>query len=357
MSQKTAFSTHRFLKLCSLFSRLHFFLLVILGSLGRISHSGDGCGDHWPLCQGALIPEFQQKKLDWICPIEPCQEFLVFYSLPVSYGDVAFSAVSIWKFISLGRFSDLCRHRILFRCPTWRAWLEWTKLRSIFLYGIIWWILYAWAEALPWSIIFLDPSIDISFQWKTIPVCGLLLFLLMISSFGSVASLSTTLFPHSDLMESFRQEFSSSNIGSWLGDPRILFSQFLVDWSFWVYFDGNFPNLILEKWRSFVFWPLFWPQPWVSAYWLCYCKAFGIETLASFFGSRNLDAVFAFFYFPRKGSASVLKRILCKGTQNLNPRKSQSKREIYSSPTRYSCWRNSNFWVQWRWFWVDVWFQ
>lgn len=38
-------------------------LLVILwGAWVRISHSGDGCGDHWPLCTGEIIPDFKQTK-------------------------------------------------------------------------------------------------------------------------------------------------------------------------------------------------------------------------------------------------------------------------------------------------------
>ncbi|MBC7465438.1 MAG: COX15/CtaA family protein [Bdellovibrio sp.] len=41
-------------------------LLVILwGAWVRISHSGDGCGDHWPLCGGEIIPEFKHNKT-WI---------------------------------------------------------------------------------------------------------------------------------------------------------------------------------------------------------------------------------------------------------------------------------------------------
>lgn len=53
------------------YSRVLFYLwiytlLVILwGAWVRISHSGDGCGDHWPLCGGAVVPDFQQKKT-WI---------------------------------------------------------------------------------------------------------------------------------------------------------------------------------------------------------------------------------------------------------------------------------------------------
>ncbi len=41
-------------------------LIVILwGAWVRISHSGDGCGTHWPLCGGELIPDLSQKKT-WI---------------------------------------------------------------------------------------------------------------------------------------------------------------------------------------------------------------------------------------------------------------------------------------------------
>lgn len=41
-------------------------LLVILwGAWVRISHSGDGCGDTWPLCHGQLIPEAERGKT-WV---------------------------------------------------------------------------------------------------------------------------------------------------------------------------------------------------------------------------------------------------------------------------------------------------
>jgi len=37
-------------------------LVIAWGAWVRISHSGNGCGDHWPLCQGDLIPDLQNKK-------------------------------------------------------------------------------------------------------------------------------------------------------------------------------------------------------------------------------------------------------------------------------------------------------
>lgn len=48
------------------FALLLYTLIVILwGAWVRISHSGDGCGDTWPLCQGRLIPEAERGKT-WI---------------------------------------------------------------------------------------------------------------------------------------------------------------------------------------------------------------------------------------------------------------------------------------------------
>ncbi len=32
------------------------YLLIVLGGVVRISGSGMGCGDHWPLCNGHLFP-------------------------------------------------------------------------------------------------------------------------------------------------------------------------------------------------------------------------------------------------------------------------------------------------------------
>ena len=40
-------------------------LVILWGAWVRISHSGDGCGDTWPLCRGQLIPEAQRGKT-WI---------------------------------------------------------------------------------------------------------------------------------------------------------------------------------------------------------------------------------------------------------------------------------------------------
>jgi len=58
---KTNSQFHRFAQVL-----LFYTLLVILwGAWVRISHSGDGCGASWPLCNGQLIPEAEHKKT-WV---------------------------------------------------------------------------------------------------------------------------------------------------------------------------------------------------------------------------------------------------------------------------------------------------
>ena len=37
-------------------------IVIFWGAWVRISHSGDGCGDHWPLCQAEFIPDLTEKK-------------------------------------------------------------------------------------------------------------------------------------------------------------------------------------------------------------------------------------------------------------------------------------------------------
>ncbi len=43
---------------------LWIYTLVVIawGAWVRISHSGNGCGDHWPLCNGEFIPSLADKK-------------------------------------------------------------------------------------------------------------------------------------------------------------------------------------------------------------------------------------------------------------------------------------------------------
>ena len=37
-------------------------VVIAWGAWVRISHSGNGCGEHWPLCNGDVLPNLQDKK-------------------------------------------------------------------------------------------------------------------------------------------------------------------------------------------------------------------------------------------------------------------------------------------------------
>src|SRR5687768_1412604 len=36
--------------------------VILWGAVVRASKSGDGCGDHWPLCNGSVVPDASQTK-------------------------------------------------------------------------------------------------------------------------------------------------------------------------------------------------------------------------------------------------------------------------------------------------------
>src|SRR3954463_3333348 len=43
------------------------YLLIVLGAVVRITGSGLGCGDHWPLCNGHLFPPLDAigTRIEW----------------------------------------------------------------------------------------------------------------------------------------------------------------------------------------------------------------------------------------------------------------------------------------------------
>ena len=45
----------RFARLAA-FSAVYTYLLIVFGGIVRITGSGLGCGDDWPLCNGQLLP-------------------------------------------------------------------------------------------------------------------------------------------------------------------------------------------------------------------------------------------------------------------------------------------------------------
>src|SRR2546421_12832026 len=54
--------TRRFTRLARLAATCTY-LLIVLGAIVRITGSGLGCGEHWPLCNGRLLPPLDVPTL------------------------------------------------------------------------------------------------------------------------------------------------------------------------------------------------------------------------------------------------------------------------------------------------------
>lgn len=58
----TAKQTPGWLKIFALSNLLFTFVVILWGAFVRKTHSGAGCGDHWPLCNGKVIPFASQTE-------------------------------------------------------------------------------------------------------------------------------------------------------------------------------------------------------------------------------------------------------------------------------------------------------
>ena len=72
-SNRLDISEHKFMKLTSsffkkysLFTLVFTLLTIFWGAWVRLSFSGDGCGESWPLCEGEIFPENITAFIEWI---------------------------------------------------------------------------------------------------------------------------------------------------------------------------------------------------------------------------------------------------------------------------------------------------
>src|SRR5690348_8144988 len=68
-------------------------LVILWGAYVRVSFSGDGCGAHWPFCNGQVIP----RNMDAPMAIEFTHRMMT------SIDSVAVIAISVWAFLTFPR--------------------------------------------------------------------------------------------------------------------------------------------------------------------------------------------------------------------------------------------------------------
>lgn len=195
-----------------IFGLLIYTLLVILwGAWVRISHSGDGCGDTWPLCQGKLIPVADQGKT-WVEYSHRVMSGLygIFVFSIYIFCRRNFPAQSLIRKMALATLfftiteALLGAKLVLFglvgqNSSLYRAFvMSLHQINSLFLTGsiaILWFTSFAPIENV--SLRFLRKYLYIAF--------------LILAITGAWASLSTTLFPTTSLLQGIQNDFSESS--------------------------------------------------------------------------------------------------------------------------------------------------
>jgi cytochrome c oxidase assembly protein subunit 15 len=192
-----------------LLSLLIYTLLVILwGAWVRISHSGDGCGESWPLCHGEVIPDASTGKT-WV-------EY--FHRLMSGTFGILVFAIWIWSRKNLAATSLL------------RKYLNWTLLFTIseallgaklVLFGLVtdndspYRALIMALHLL--NSLLLMASITLAWQnsqnpseknlTSTVDAPKWIYFsFVLLCMTGAVAALATTLFPTESLLDGIRQD-------------------------------------------------------------------------------------------------------------------------------------------------------
>lgn len=193
---------------------LGFNLLVILwGAYVRASSSGAGCGSHWPLCNGEIIPQ------------SPTIKTLVEFSHRLTSGLALLMVVAllIWAFRAYERGSEVRRGALLsmFFMITealvgaglvlleyvaenrsmWRVvWVSGHLVNTFILVAML--TLTAWAATT-------GEKLKLRGQGNLTVIYGIaLMSTLLVGISGAVSALGITLFPVQSIAEGIRQDFS-----------------------------------------------------------------------------------------------------------------------------------------------------
>lgn len=192
-------------------------LVVILwGAWVRISRSGAGCGDHWPLCQGDLIPglsvpatliEFTHRISTGLYGI-----LILFLVILAIRKQGRKHSVTLWSYLCL--FFTLTEAAIGAKLvlAKWVAedtsmyragFMAFHQINSMLLSGCVFLV---WWKGSPSPISF--------FKWlissKGFANLCLIVLILVLSMSGAVAALASTLFPSDSLALALERDFSDS---------------------------------------------------------------------------------------------------------------------------------------------------
>ncbi len=217
--------THRYVN-SQLILFLFTLLVIVWGAWVRISHSGDGCGESWPLCAGEFIPTSGAKKT-WIEYAHRLMSgsYGIWVILLFIYTrkNIPFEALKKWSGILLVLMlieALLGAKLVLFKLvgsndSLMRVFaMALHQINSLLLTGATF-VLYLTAKKILQSETTRAPFSQGAHQlsWVRIPTPWKLIVigLLLVAMVGSWASLSNTLHPSDGLWEGLLKDFSDES--------------------------------------------------------------------------------------------------------------------------------------------------
>lgn len=186
-------------------------LVVLWGAYVRASGSGAGCGSHWPLCNGEVVPvaprietiiEFTHRMMSGVALLGVIGLWL--------WSRVSFPRVSRVRTMALASFVLLITEALLGaglvlfnyvdkdQSDGHAFYLSLHLVNTFLLLAAL--VLTAWFSR--------DPA-RILARWSSIVVAALPIAIL-VSVAGAVAALGDTLFPSATLTQGFHQDFSGA---------------------------------------------------------------------------------------------------------------------------------------------------
>ncbi len=182
--------------------------VILWGALVRVTHSGAGCGSHWPLCNGEVIP------------LAPSIELIIEFTHRLTSG---LSALVVFFIFFAYRKSNHANLTKAIRFAAFFMLVEVCIGASIVLFG---WVKdnTSITRAIVVSLhlvnsFLLLASLNIAVNYKTLITKPkrlklgeffLVILFLIVSSFGAVTALGDTLFPSVSLAEGISKDFASN---------------------------------------------------------------------------------------------------------------------------------------------------
>lgn len=187
--------------------------VILWGAYVRASFSGDGCGAHWPFCNGQVIPRNMAAPM--------AIEFT--HRAMTSVDSAAVIGLCVWAFLVFPKRSAVRRFSILS--------LVFLLIEALLGAGLVLFRLVAhnqsagralYLSAHLTNTLLLLAALTITawlgiaetdhIEWRRIParLWGAVLIFLAVSVSGAIAALGAMLFPAASLASGMRQDFSSA---------------------------------------------------------------------------------------------------------------------------------------------------